>query len=182
MFSIPQSRNKKSKKEKTKEKNRNRTNDETGDSSNDSSKISTDGSSKNSSVFSIPQNRNRKSKKKKTKQKKWFKVGQTFESFDALETEIKLMEKNTNSLFYIRNSISLHKKKVPKNETVYDSKLKYYTLQYCCNEGGKNFKTKSTGKRRSWYVKIKIYLILVSLPKLICCFFLLTNIVKIYHF
>lgn len=86
---------------------------------------------------------------KKKKRKKLLRRGETFKSFEALEARRKEVEKVSHCFFYRRSSHGIDSKKAKRLKKKFHPRLKYYTIKYACDSGGKNFKTQSTGKRRS---------------------------------
>ncbi|KAM9314821.1 uncharacterized protein KZ484_024514 [Pholidichthys leucotaenia] len=75
-------------------------------------------------------------------------VGESFSSFDELETAVKEYEQHKLTNFYKRSSrtIEAYKKRLRSNKTFSDQ-LKFAEVDYACIHGGKNFRSRASGKR-----------------------------------
>ncbi|XP_043271633.1 uncharacterized protein [Venturia canescens] len=78
-----------------------------------------------------------------------FCVGKKFNSFEDLEQSIEQYQKEINTFFYVRDSITIPQARKKRIKRCINEKLKYYFIKYCCIHGGKNFVSQATGVRSS---------------------------------
>ena len=81
-----------------------------------------------------------------------FCVRDEFNSFDDLCDKISTFEQTQFVQLYIRRSriiIAAYKRRTKK---IYNEDFKYAEVDYACIDGGKNFKTTSTGERQDDYL------------------------------
>ena len=76
-----------------------------------------------------------------------FKIGDTFSSFEALESQMKEYEKTIGTRFWRRDSRTVAAAQCRLARPLSQS-LRYYELRYCCMLGGQKFKSRSTGVRK----------------------------------
>ena len=76
----------------------------------------------------------------------YFSVGDSFESFDALQTNIKAHEQAHFVKFWKRDARTIEAAKKRLDRPL-NPALKYYELKFCCIHGGQNFKPKGKGQR-----------------------------------
>ena len=76
-----------------------------------------------------------------------FRVGDEFNSFDDLLDKISTFEQAQFVQLYIRRSRTIIAAAKRRTKKIYNEDLKYAELEYACINGGKNFKTTSTGER-----------------------------------
>lgn len=74
-------------------------------------------------------------------------IGQTFEDYSVFESAIQRYQNTEYVQFWKRDSrtISAAQKKLSKKTL--NPRLKYYEISYHCIQGGRQFKSTSTGKR-----------------------------------
>ena len=79
-------------------------------------------------------------------------IGKKFEDFSAFESAIECYQNAEYVQFWKRDSrtISAAQSRLPKKSL--NPRLKYYEIRYHCIQGGKSFKSKSTGMREQRYV------------------------------
>ena len=75
-----------------------------------------------------------------------FFVGQQFQSFEDLQSRIKLHESQHFVQFWCRDSRTVQAAQKRVNRPL-SEKIKYYQLTYGCIHGGKKFKARGEGKR-----------------------------------
>ena len=75
-----------------------------------------------------------------------FFVGQQFQSFEDLQSHIKLYESQHFVQFWCRDSRTVQAAQKRVNRPL-SEKIKYYQLTYGCIHGGKKFKARGEGKR-----------------------------------
>ena len=75
-----------------------------------------------------------------------FGVGDSFESFDALQTKIKVHEQARFVKFWKCDARTIEAAKKCLDRPL-NPALKYYELKFCCIHGGQNFKPKGKGQR-----------------------------------
>ena len=75
-----------------------------------------------------------------------FSVGDSFESFDALQVKIKAYERVHFVQFWRRDSCTIEAAKKRLDRPL-NPALMYYELKFCCIHGGQNFKPKGNGQR-----------------------------------
>ena len=76
-----------------------------------------------------------------------FRVGDEFNSFDDLCDKISTFEQTQFVQLYIRRSRTITAASKRRTKKIYNEDLKYAEIEYACINGGKNFKTTSTGER-----------------------------------
>ena len=76
-------------------------------------------------------------------------VGDTFSSYEDLKSRIIAYEEEIFVQLMQRDSKTLAAatKRVPIKVQKANKSLKYYYIQFCCAFGGKDYKSKSSGKR-----------------------------------
>ncbi|XP_057331387.1 uncharacterized protein LOC130671482 [Microplitis mediator] len=77
------------------------------------------------------------------------KVNQRFNTFEELEKKIKNYQGYKNCAFYKRDCVTIEKCRRQGVKRHIEPNLKYYSIRYCCINGGKKFKSMSTGERSS---------------------------------
>ena len=75
-----------------------------------------------------------------------FHVGESFQSFQQLEVEVKRFEKATSTKLWIRDSRTIESARKRTKRHLSDS-LKYYQVSYRCIHGGRKFKARGDGNR-----------------------------------
>ena len=75
-----------------------------------------------------------------------FSVGDSFESFDALQTKIKAYEQAHYVQFWRRDSHTIEAAKKRLDRSL-NPALKYYEVKFCCIHGGQNCKPIGNGQR-----------------------------------
>ena len=75
-----------------------------------------------------------------------FHIGKKFENFSTFESAIERYQNAEYVQFWKRNNrtISAAQSRLPKKSL--NPRLKYYEIRYYCSQGGKPFKSKSTGR------------------------------------
>jgi len=79
-----------------------------------------------------------------------FDLGETFTSYDKLLEKKKKFEQSHYVQLYTSDSRTIAAAKRRVNSHV-DPALRFYTLKFCCVHGGKSFKAKGKGLRRTVY-------------------------------
>ena len=74
-------------------------------------------------------------------------VDTMFDSFSALEKEIDKFQKRNSVQFYIRDSRKIEAAKRRAPNRIFNTRLVYSEIVYCCIHGGKTFKSESKGER-----------------------------------
>ena len=77
-----------------------------------------------------------------------FSVGDSFESFDALQSKIKAHEQARVVQFWRRDARTIEASKKRLDQPL-NPALRYYELKFCCIHGGQNFKPKGKGQRNT---------------------------------
>ncbi len=75
-----------------------------------------------------------------------FTVGESFKSFDELETKIKQYEMNNFVQLWKRDTRKIEAAQKRLNR-ILSKKIKYYEIVYCCIHDGRMFKSIGEGKR-----------------------------------
>ena len=75
-----------------------------------------------------------------------FAVGESFSSFQELESKVKLYEEEQYVQLWKRDSrtVQTAQKRMTRHLS---EEIKYYELTLCCIHGGKKFKPRGEGKR-----------------------------------
>lgn len=76
-------------------------------------------------------------------------VIQRFNTFEELKKKIKNYQNYKNCAFYKRDCVTIGKCRKQGVKRHIGQSLKYYSIRYCCINGGKKFKSMSTGERSS---------------------------------
>ena len=74
-------------------------------------------------------------------------AGDKFGSFHEFSARLKQYEKEKYAQFYVRDSRSIESSAKRAPNRTFNPNLKYAELLYACINGGKTFKSSSTGKR-----------------------------------
>lgn len=77
-------------------------------------------------------------------------VGDTFDSFEKLKENVEIYQDTEYALFYRRDAMSIDRCRKKGIKRPIDVTLKYYTIQYYCVHGGKNYQSKSSGARKAF--------------------------------
>ncbi|XP_023943942.1 protein tramtrack, beta isoform isoform X6 [Bicyclus anynana] len=86
-------------------------------------------------------------------------INEIFHSYDDLKNRVKEFQANTNSVFYIRDSISIEKSRRQGSKKYMNDVLRYKMVKYWCINGGKGkdgcqafFKVKITADGKCLYI------------------------------
>ena len=80
-------------------------------------------------------------------------VGTEFSSFNELSKALEAFESEQKVTYWRRDSRTLQAARKRGIDVDLDENIKYYELKYACLNGGRSFKSTSTGKRpRQRYV------------------------------
>ena len=91
-----------------------------------------------------------------------FRVGDEFNSFDDLRDKISTFGQTQFVQLYIRRSRTIIMASKRRTKKIYNEDLKFAELEYACINGGKNFKTTSTGERPNQQ-KVEVVAIIIMI-------------------
>jgi len=69
-------------------------------------------------------------------------IGESFETFAAVETKIRQFEEEESLSLWKRESRTIEKAKTKGLKHYVNPNLKYYSVQYSCYHGGRQFKSR----------------------------------------
>jgi len=74
-------------------------------------------------------------------------VGETFDTFVLLQERIDKLQEEENIALWKRDSRTIEKARAKGLKRHMKEELQYYSLQYACYHGGRQFKSRSEGVR-----------------------------------